>query len=512
MMKHRISPWGTWLPVATAVGIAAVVSIGAFAPQWGNRIVRTQLEGSTHGGPQGGGPLADNTGPAAINTGGGTYTPGGPQASQTANVPGAQGIDCAHGRNGGNTAPGVSATVINIATTDVTSGVGAGFLQEAAQGMQAAINQSNNAGTICGRRINLQPPQNDGWDAATGQAYIENFINSGSVFALVGEPDSQGLKGAIESGDIDRAKIPVVGTDGMLSDQYQDGWVWPVAASTVTNMHVLVKYAHDQGWAQQAKDFAIVYDTDYNFGPEGAKAFAEEVRRIYGSDLPGYPSSGGCQLQFCGISSKQGDFTTEKNSFNNACEVQNQCKVVILLLEPDPALKWMKDENPDTSWFKHLMGGEPLFDYSFGNQCKSMCANMMVWTGYHPDLQPFDSEKPVYTFAQALKAVCPSCDSQNEFTEGAYLGTQLFINAVKQLATNNEALTRDNLKQLLDTETADLGIASPLHFGTSLPRVANPAMTGYSDNSGGSFNGWNYDQTGFITDPARGQDFAPRTW
>jgi ABC-type branched-subunit amino acid transport system substrate-binding protein len=402
-----------------------------------------------------------------------------------------------------------------VATTEVTTGVGAGFLQEAVNGMQAAINEANNSGGVCGRRITLDK-LNDNWSRKEGLADIQGFINSGKVFALVGEPDSEGLGAAIDSRTVDMAGIPVVGTDGMLKDQYADPWVWPVAASTVTNMHIISKYAVDHG----AKTFGIVYDNSYKFGLEGAAAFDAEVKRLTGHGIQGDDTGGsGCNGAFCGIpanaESGQGSsgYSSQIQTFNNTC---HPCDAVVMLLEPLPMETWMSGEaNNQSAWYRmFLMGGEPLFDDNLGSNCNGCgghqrycpaCPPLMVWTGYHPAIQPFDSEKAVYTYAQSLRSVCPSCDAHNEFTEGAYLGAKLFIAACTEVGRRALPLTRENLRAVLDSMTYESGLSSPLHYG-GLPHIANTGMAAFSVNFSGTFNGWNYDETGFIPDPAPGQD------
>jgi ABC-type branched-subunit amino acid transport system substrate-binding protein len=522
MTTNRSFPPGAgWIPLTVAVAVVGVIAGLGFSPRYENKTIGIVGAAAGPRGPvQPGAQATDDAGGTVdTSSGGGSGGAGGAGGSGAGGGGGAatSAIDCAHGKNGGDLGNGVTQNSITIATTDVTSGVGKDFLGQATHGMQASIDQLNRAGGICGRHINLKPPVNDGWSRPDGQHDIEGFLHEGDVFALVGEPDSEGLAGAIESGDIDNAQIPVVGTDGMLADQYEDPWVWPVASSTVTNMHVIVKYALDHGWAQSSKDFAIIYDTKYKFGSEGAVAFDQEVKRLASdhSDVPGYSTNGGCQGQYCGISSDAGDYQSEKNQLNGKCEDSSNkpiCKVVVMLLEPGPAETWWKDESHDTNWFQHLVGGEPLFDYSFASKCGGDCAGMVVWTGYHPVLQPFDAEAAVAAYKNALLSECPSCDTQNEFTEGAYLGTQLFINACEAVATKNLPLTRDNLKAVLDAQTFDLHLSMPLHFGTAATRIANTSMVAYSDNAAGSFNGWNYTLSGFVADPNTGADFPPRTW
>jgi ABC-type branched-subunit amino acid transport system substrate-binding protein len=510
-------PGGGWIALTVAVIAATVVSGFAFMPRFENRTVGV-ITGDQHGkGPlstSGAGPdIGGGSDVGTDTTTGGVGT--GPSGGHQATAAKAGDIDCAHSRNGGNTATGVSKDTITIATTDVTSGVGRDFLGEATRGMKAAINQVNRAGGICGRRINLLPPVNSGWSRTEGQHDIENFIH-GDVFALVGEPDSEGLAGAIDSGAIDNAGMPVVGTDGMLADQYQSPWVWPVAASTVSNMHIVVKYAMEHGWAQNANDFAIIYDTRYKFGREGANAFDQEVKRLSTdhADIPGFSSNGGCQQQFCGISSDAGDYSSEKNQFNGVCEDSKAqkpiCKVVVMLLEPGPAQRWWTDESHDHNWYVHLVGGEPLFDNGFASKCQGDCAGMVVWTGYRPVISPFDAESAVATYKNDLLAECPNCDVQNEFTQGAYLGTRLFIAACQKLADRNVPLTRETLRTTLNGETFDLKLSKPLRYGTGATHIANDSMVAYADNAAGSFNGWTYTNSDFVADPHPGADFPAR--
>jgi ABC-type branched-subunit amino acid transport system substrate-binding protein len=508
MSSSRSFPPGAgWIPLTVAVAVIAVASGIAFSPRYENTtvgVVQPQASGAPRVGPQAS---------ASANQGDGqTADPNRPQQKQDKSgvLAPSSGIDCKHGQNGGPTAPGVTKDTITVATTDVTSGVGADFLKEATVGMQVAIDQLNASGGICGRHINLKAPVNSGWSRTQGRNDIDGFIQEGDVFALVAEPDSEGLAGAIDSGIIDNANMPVVGTDGMLSDQYQDRWVWPVATSTVANMHIAVKYAIDRGWAKNSSDFAIIYDTRYKFGAEGAAAFDHEVKNLSADhgDVPGYPSAG-CSNQYCGVSSDAQDYTSEKNAFNGVCE--SKCKVVVLLLEPSPAEKWWTDEGDDTGWFQHLVGGEPLFEKKFAESCKGHCNQMTVWTGYHPVLQPFDAEAAVNTYKNGLLSACPNCDTQNQFTEGAYLGTQLFIAACRQLADSNVRLTRQTLHDVLNSTAYSLGLSMPLQYHDVLPRVANVAMAAYADNSGQTFNSWIYTNSGFVNDPQPGVDIEARS-
>jgi ABC-type branched-subunit amino acid transport system substrate-binding protein len=493
MTSDRSFPPGLgWWQAALATAAVILVAAVAAVPRFETRVV-----GTADAGP--GGPAAQQTGPARPGASGpalvdssGRPLVGGARGSAGPQSGGA--IDCARGKNGGKTAPGVTATEINVASTVVTTGTGSGFLGQAGTGIEAALKEANAAGGVCGRIFKLKT-LNTGWVAKDGKNAIEGWIHAGDTFALVSQPDSEGLGAAITSGVIDSNKMPVVGTDGMLQNQYKSPWVYPVAASTVANMHIIADYAVD---VLHAKSFGIVYDMFYKFGQEGATAFAEQVQRR-GLSVKGYhrgraPGCSSADGAYCGISSENQNYANQVKNFNDAC---TPCDVVVMLLEPAPMIAWMnQEENQTNPWYGTLIGGEPLFDDGLAKECDGCGkARMMVWSGYRPAIQPFDSEKPVYTYCQQLKAQSSTADCHNEFTEGAYLGAKLFVSAVRKVGELGLPLTRDNLKTVLDTTTFDLGLTKgPISY-PRLPHIANTCMTAFVENYSGTFNGWNYLQS-----------------
>ena len=177
------------------------------------------------------------------------------------------GVTCAPGRNGGATDVGVTPNSIKLGATVVESGVGASFLSDVRYAMLAVVNKVNRAGGICGRQIDLKLVD-DGWDFQRGGDYIRNLVEQDKVFALSVVPSSEGLKNVSDAGYLRSHHVPVVGSDGMLIHQYTDPYIWPVAASTISTMHIMAKEAYDKG----ARMFGIVYDRTYHFGLEGAYA------------------------------------------------------------------------------------------------------------------------------------------------------------------------------------------------------------------------------------------------
>ena len=95
-------------------------------------------------------------------------------------------------------------------------------------------------------------------------------------------------------------RLVVIGSDGMLIDQYQNPWIWPVATATVSQVRIMAKYAYDRG----ARGFSIVYDTRYRFGKEGKDAYAAYVGTLPGATMV---------APFCSVKSSRAHivFTTQ---------------------------------------------------------------------------------------------------------------------------------------------------------------------------------------------------------
>lgn len=397
--------------------------------------------------------------------------------------PGRAGLECAPGKNGGATDEGVSGTEITMATTVAESGPGAAFLGEVRYGMDAVVSKVNAAGGICGRKLVIQYVD-DEWDAQKGAQYLRNFIEQG-IFAIPVGPSSEGLRVVIDSGDIDRAQLPVVGTDGMLQNQYvkSDGsaqpWVWPVAAATVSSARIMVQEAYKRG----ARDFSIVFDKNYRFGVEAAEAFNTEVERLTGKDVPGYNSQYTCQEQFCGIiggdTSYPGDVATfEEGDF------------VALFVEPGTGLAWMNDPNTKRpAEVKYGYGAaQPLFTREFAENCKTKCDQMRVWTGFKPPIEGYANDPAVKQYVEDLKRNKPDADEFNAFTEGGYVGMLLLVDALKMVGPD---LTRERLKAALD----HISLRSGLTLQDKLPftpstRFANTTMQAFTIQYKGTFGGW----------------------
>ena len=462
------------------LGLVVALSSFYLAPHISDQqttAVATRGSGDAKTGTQGGGP-SDNK-PGAETSGGPVAGgPSGSAAPGTANHPAPADLSCP-GKNGGATDVGVDAHNINLAATEVESGIGQSFLGPVRYGMLAVLQKTNRQGGICGRLLKLTL-KDDGWDPTRGKQFIDNFIQSDQYFALAVVPSSEGLNQASASHDIDRAPdpvgggqgIPVVGSDGMLNSQYADPWIWPVAASTATSMRIMAHDAYKRG----ARNFGIVFDQNYRFGPEGAGAFVAQIGRDGGT------ISTDCRI---GLTAGQEDYGTQVKLFNENCGDGSKHNVdfVALLLEPQTAEAWLHD-NP---YLGHRANGtgygaagpQPLFDIDFANTCGATCQGLQVWTSFFPPIYPFDQQKAVQAFKNDLCAVDSNCEShsQSAFTESGYVGMLLLVDALKEASP---FLTRQRLKDVLDAETLDEGLTGALTFRPGRHQ-ANLTMVAFVD-------------------------------
>ena len=458
----------------------------------------TQVIGRTS--PTGSTGTTGTSGTAGVSGSSGSTTSGGATGGASGSGAGAGGGGSSGACGaGGATAPGVTADSIQLGTTVAESGIAKAFLGEARQGMEAYKNRVNSSGGICGRRLTIKYVD-DGWEPGTGQTDLSNLINEDKVFAIAVGPSSEGVNAASNAKMFDQSGVPVVGTNGLEAQQYKDPYIWPVASATVTMLHVMMKNAWDQG----ARNPAIVFDNQYKFGVEGAKAFEAAYERLSGGKkIPGSDSSScGSGSRYCGVSAGTGQYGNNVSIINNACK--DTCDYLVLLLEPDTAEQWMATPGAPTVSDKLQIGlAQPLFTYDFGTTCGDKCNNMQVWTGYNPPLEQFAGNADVKQYVADLKAQNQSADVYNQFTEGSYLGMELLVDAMQKVGGN---LTRDALKSTLDSMSLNSGLAAGPESWSAGNHWAVAGAQGFQMQSLNGFSGWRL-KTSFTKDPWLGQDF-----
>lgn len=473
----------------TVVGLAIFALLSFFAIQTPDQ--QRELGASDQGGAledpsitegePGSEGLAD-AGPSGGSEGGASG-PG--QKTSTSN------LECKAGRNGGATDVGVTGKSIKVASTHVLSGLGASFLGSSNVGMRAVVAKVNSEGGICGRLIQLTL-RDDGWDAATGASFIGNFVKDG-YFALPVVPSSEGLTAAIKNKTIENAGIPVIGTDGMLKEQYQSKRVWPVATATVSTIRAMIKHAYE---TQGAREFGIVYDNQYKFGIEGADAFRQYVGKLPGARV----------AAFVGIQPGQPSYT-ETQKFNQDCGADKRCDFVTMLLEPGTALAWINSQGNDDVGkrlgfgSKGTGGAQPLFNDRFARDCGASCSGMLLWTGYNPPIGPLKNIPEVSEYIADVQKISPGADTTNQFLEGAYLGMKVFVEALRRVGPD---LTREKLVAVMDSMNYKSGLANDLVWAPGKHYANSSAQAFEIVTAGGGFSGFRSAQTGWIRDPEPG--------
>lgn len=412
-----------------------------------------------------------------------TKSTAGPDDVSKKSTPPRPGLECAPGRNGGATDVGVSATEIRVASTVVLDGNAASLLSASPVAMRAVVSKVNRSGGICGRQLKLSVA-NDSFDAGTGQRYLRNFIDDKN-FALTVVPSAEGLSNAISGGYIAKAQVPVVGTDGMRIEQYEEPWVWPVATATASTMRIMAKYGREQ---KKANTFAIVYDSKYQFGLEGAKAFEDQVKSL-----------GGTLTAKVALDPDKTAYGSEVDTFNRACA--SGCDMVAMLLLPDAARSWMS-AGPKAARL-YTSAAQTLFSKQFAQQCvqasKNLCAGINVWTGYNPPIGPLTELPGVRQYINDVKSVDPGVDVENQFAQGAYLGMTVFVEALRHVGPD---LTRARLREELDKMDFKTDLSPTLSWRPGRHHANGRARAFSMVVAQGTFTGWRDENTGFIIDPA----------
>lgn len=439
-------------------------------------------------GPAGGGSAAGDSGGDPASGGG-----------QAGGANGSASYDCSKGQNAGASDQGVTNNSINFAATVVRTGIAKSFLADAQYGMQAVINRTNQKGGVCGRLINVHE-DDDSWDPGQGEELIQKYISCNCYFGLAVNPSSEGVRNVIDGHLLDDHQFPLVGSDGMLIDQYQDPWVWPVATSTHSIMHIIADEAYSRG----ARNFAIVYEDKYRFGVEGESAFRGEVGRLQGANLvEDMKIASASEGQSGGYGGNASDFVS---ACSNSSKDLTKCDFVAILLEPATAHQWVSDGGlgDGTAHPKYGIGApQPLFVTSFTNDCGAPCNGLRVWTSFTPPIPPFDSQAAVSAYKADIRSQSGAADYDNPEVEGAYQGMLLTVQALQQLGP---APTRVDLQHVLDRTTLDTGLTAAQTFQSGNHFAAVSARAFDAVYNGSNFLNWRVADNGQVFTDQHVQD------
>lgn len=455
----------------------------------------------------------------------------GGEAAETGGGGGVQiGDGVSSGESAGGGEGGTTGNRILLGATVAEGGIAKDFLGEVRHGMNAVATRVNSAGGIHGRQLEIEY-KNDNWDPGRGRRNIETLMVQDEVFAFAVSPSSEGLNAASNAGLFERHGVPVIGADGLNNTQFQDPWIWPVAAATTTQVHVIMKDAQDRCKADSncsKLEPAIVFGNTYRFGVEGAFAFNGAYCRLTGGtftgagecrggdNVPGFtPGGTSCNQgsRFCGVDANKRQFPNEISTVNDACRERDghgACNFVLLLLEPSTALSWMGGDFPSASEFERdgrccgVAGAQPLFTSNFAVECGDKCDRMRVWTGYNPPIGRYQSDPAVQRYSQELEAQSSRADVSNQFTLGGYIGMTLLVEAIERVGPD---LTRAKLVETLNSmPPLKTGLTNPggLRW-TADKRYANDSAQSFRIDFRNRFNGFQ-EETGYTEDPWLGKD------
>lgn len=306
--------------VAVALGLVLVV-LGPSVVQWitdGDesshvRLVdRTTTTTMSTAGP-GGQPQAVVTAAAAL--------PRSVPASPPGTTPWGRALECRAGANGGGADVGVTADTIRIVMTETLEFPTRYVTATAYSSVRALFEYVNQRGGICGRRIELRYA-NDAWRPLPWDA-------DGDMLAAIAGPLDTNVDGHVVDGSIDRAGVPLVGTDGLTAAHHRSPWVWPIGPSTASFTRIAVEHAYRSG----ARSFALVYDRNGPVGTQAAEAFDGYVKRLSDATVKHMQP----------LDSSASDYTTEARAFNRRCGL-GACDLVLFALFPETATKWMAEK------------------------------------------------------------------------------------------------------------------------------------------------------------------------
>jgi ABC-type branched-subunit amino acid transport system substrate-binding protein len=345
---------------------------------------------------------------------------------------------CAAGENGGSTDVGVTDETVRIRMAATFDGPHRTLVADAVYGARAAVDRINRAGGICGRLLALE---------VTPRPFSAGIED---VLAVVAGPLHAGVRQGLLDGTVDRLGVPVIGGDGLTSEQYGSPWAWPVGTSAASLARITSHHAYDD---LGARTFAVVYDRTHPYGTEAAAALAAHVGGLQGAVLrasqPIDPDDPGYQ--------------DEAEAFNRACD--GACDSVLLAVAPDVVLRWLK---AGAAMARRETATLPLaLTKRFPQDCRktlsdATCRDMAVWTPFrHPTLL-LNRDLREYSWDTAGT----NADASDALMEGSYVAVRVLTDALEQVGPT---VTRERLRAALDSMTYTSGLVDVLRWGPTGP-------------------------------------------
>lgn len=386
---------------------------------------------------------------------------------------------------------GIDESKILLGATIVQSGIGGFHLRDADAAMRGAVEAVNAAGGVCGRTIQLKLVD-DGWDAQRGLAEIRKLVEQDRVAALAVVPSTEGLLAAANITYFSKQGIAAAGTLGTHTAEFNEPSVFPVGVSPASSGRILARYA----WSRGARHAAVVYDSRTRSGVEQAMAFDGEITALQreagtpATGVDGYGDtrvSGGCSARACALEPGRPSYASEANTLYQNCARPPKCDFVAVFLDPSAAAVWMGATNGQTI----LHGGtQMLMTGGFPKNCGERCANFTVLTPYEPPVGALRNLPAVAAYARTMQSVRPAADATNPYTEGAYAGMQVLIEALRRAGPTP---TRLSIAEALRSAAFDVGLTQPLRWRPGRSEANRSMRPLRTVVVAGGFTGWRLD-------------------
>jgi branched-chain amino acid transport system substrate-binding protein len=440
------------------VSIAIALICAALLSACGHRMSEQQLlransrvlSGTTNGGSDGGG--ADNSGGAnpeqstasnpqvATGGGGGDATSGGGISSGGGAAPGAGGGGTASGAGACSTTQGGP---IPIGSVGNYSGLAAGSIAPALQALRAWNKHLNDTGGLCGRQVQLIVADDAG-DPAKHVAALHDLVENRHVVAFVFNAaplTAQSGRSYLES-----VNVPVIGTDGTLTFEYQS----PVFFSVGSSRDSLIFGAMRNGVVYgHAPKVALFYCA------EAAQCKEANDRR---NELA---SRTGAQVVFSAqVSLAQPDFTSE-------CRQAQQAGAQSLYVALDTTgVHRVAQSCARQNYYPTFLGFSATVVYEFKDDPG---IKRLLWNG---QVFPFvGTENPARAdFHRVMDAYLGRPASPGD--AGAWVSGKAFELAVTRAANSAHVVTPSSLLDALHTFRNETlaGLTVPLTFAAGQPQ------------------------------------------
>lgn len=354
---------------------------------------------------------------------------------------------------------GVTNTELKLGTTFARSGPVANISGPIEQGVRAYFREVNEAGGICGRRISLVA-YDDGWNPQEGSRLIRKLVEDDKVFFLAVVPSSLGLKAATQY--LDEKKIPVVGTSGLLEEQFRSAYQWAAGASTgLSSPHVGIPFLVKE---RGIKTFGVFYVNDLEVGRLAAATIEDEIKRheSLGAKLC-------APMEGYGLTAADYAPGWARMYNESARPGPDKCggvpDFVFFALDPSGIIRAAKQapSPPRKGWG----GGPPAFLDLIAEQVGPPLSSggivYMAQSPYTPPIAPFLNQQGVQAYVRSVqKYYGTGIDLKNPYLEGGYCGAAMVTEAIRLAGA---APTRAKIVDALDNLTNwSCGVSLPMTF------------------------------------------------